>query len=105
MSSTAEADDATVCSVELDPPSPTDRNGRKIITPPPHHAEEVLASIHRTPTNMEKAECDKQQLAEEDSVEEIWGFPDGGLKAWSVVLGCFIFSSCQVSSINCLCFD
>jgi len=35
----------------------------------------------------------------DEEEEELWTYPDGGRKAWSVVLGCFIYAGSTMVSL------
>ena len=48
----------------------------------------------------EEVELNRTEEVNDDEEEEVWTYPDGGRKAWSVVLGCFIYAgSTMVSRI------
>lgn len=50
------------------------------------------------PSLREKSSLEKIPDDAEDGAEELeWTYPDGGLRAWLVVLGCFIMSSTCMS--------
>ncbi len=61
----------------------TDLHSRDVIP-----TEVMLASTHALDEKAVKGVTSDADHASPDD----WGYPDGGLRAWLVVLGCFMFS-------------
>lgn len=58
------------------------------------------AGIAAGKTSSESAELEMGALDAEAEAEAGDAPPDGGLEAWSVVLGCFTLAACQVRSLR-----